>query len=292
MLDTSMAQPPQRLAPKRLAGSWAKVDRAHVHVDDLRKAIVEASDGRGPPRILSTRREYDAEAEDVLFIAERMTEAGDGWGLIIGDAVHNLRCALDHLWWQLATDHLGRKPTDEEAREIQFPILTNLSPEKFRDHRFLRHVCPEVAEKAERFQRYDAGEDQLLLLTVLAELSNHDKHREIRPTFFTHTNTALVLNPAAGLMTDCEIPTEVVDGQQLFASTMIWLDGRPAVGDVVAGLHVKPTGPNPDIEIEPEITGEILLGDEGYPFRILDELGKFISGTLNWFAPLLREPDG
>jgi len=91
MIDTPMAPPPQRLATKRLAGSWAKLDRAHAHVDELRKAIVEASDGRGPPRILGTRREYDAETEDVLFIAERMTEVGDDWGLIIGDAVHNLR---------------------------------------------------------------------------------------------------------------------------------------------------------------------------------------------------------
>jgi hypothetical protein len=280
----------QRLAPERLAGSWAKLDRAHAHVDNLRRAIVAASDGRGPPRILSTRREYDAEAEDVLFIAERMTEVGDDWGLIIGDAVHNLRCALDHLWWQLAIDHLGRRPTDDEAREIMFPILTFLTPEQFRRHRFLKHVCPEAAEKAERFQRYDAEEDQALLLTVLAELSNHDKHREIRPTFFTHTNTSLAVNPAAEVMIDCEIPSEVVDGQELFASTMIWLDGRPEVGDVVAGLHVKPTGPNPDIEIEPEITGEIILGDEGYPFRILDDLGKFVWGALNWFAPLLREP--
>jgi len=219
-----------------------------------------------------------------------MTKVGENWGLMVGDAVHNLRCALDHLWWQLAIDHLGRQPTDEEAREIQFPILTYLASEKFRGHRFLKHVCTEAADIAERLQRYDAGEGQIALLTVLAELSNHDKHREIRPAFFVHTNTALPINPIDEVMIDCEIPSEVIDGERVFASQMLWSE-RPAVGEVVAGLQVKPTGPSPDINIEPEITGDIALGEGEYTFGILDDLGKFIWATLNLFAPLLRSPD-
>jgi hypothetical protein len=278
-----------RLGGERLAGSWAKVDRAHRHVDDLRRAIVAASDGRGPPRVLATRREFDAEGGHVLFIAERMTEVGEDWGLLVGDAVHNLRCALDHLWWQLAIEHLGRRPTETEAREIQFPILTHLGPERFRRHRYLKHVSPAAGAKAEQFQRYDAGEDQVLLLSVLAELSNHDKHREIRPTFFLPTNTTLSLHPAAELMIDCKIPSEILDGREVFAAEVLWSDRRPRVGDVVAGMRVEPTGPNPDIDIEPEITGDIELGEEGYTFGILDELGNFVSGTLNWFAPLLGD---
>ncbi len=173
--------PPERLAPERLAGSWAKLTRAQGHVEELKRAIIAACDGEGPPRVLATRRQFDPENNLVLWIAERVPEVSDDWGLMVGEAIYNMRCALDHLWWQLAIDHLGRKPTEDEAREIMFPILTFLDSERFRRHRYLKHVSPEAAEKAERCQRYDAREDEVLLLTVLATLSNRDKHREIQP---------------------------------------------------------------------------------------------------------------
>jgi hypothetical protein len=164
-----------------MAGSWAKLDRAHGHVEALRQAIIAACDEAPPPRVLATKREFDPHSKFVLWIAERVPEIDDSWGLLVGDAIHNIRCALDHLWWQLAIDHLGRKPTDAEARDIQFPILTYLDAERFRAHRFLKYVCEEAAARAERCQRYDAPAGQPLLLTILAKLSNRDKHREIHP---------------------------------------------------------------------------------------------------------------
>jgi len=221
-----------------------------------------------------------------------MPEIRDDWGLMVGDAIHNIRCALDHLWWQLAIDHLGRKPTEDEARDIMFPILTHLTPEKFRKHRYLKHVCSEAAKKAERFQRYDAGDDQALLLTVLATLSNRDKHREIHPAFFVNTNAFIPMHPMDEVFVDCELPNEVRGGMRHFESQIVHPPERPAVGDVVAGIGVKPTGPSPDIKVDAQVTGEIALGTEGnLTFGILGELGQFISGALNWFAPLLRSPD-
>lgn len=282
----------QRLAPERLAGSWAKLTRAQGHVEDLRRAIVDACDGEAPPRVLSTRREFDPENNLVLWIAERVPEISDDWGLKVGDAIHNMRCALDHLWWQLAIDHLGRKPTEEEARDIMFPILTFLSPEKFRRHRYLKHVCTEAADKAERFQRYDAGEDQVLLLTVLATLSNRDKHREIHPAFLVNTKASIPMEPFDEVFVDCELPNEVRGGMRHFEGQIVHPPDRPAAGDVVAGISVTPTGPSPDIKVDAQVTGEIALGGEGnMTFGILAEIGQFVSGTLNWFAPLLRPPD-
>jgi hypothetical protein len=283
---------PERLAPERLAGSWAKLTRAQRHVDDLRHAILAACDGEGPPRVLATRRHFDAENNLVLWIAERVPDIGDDWGLMVGDAIHNMRCALDHLWWQLAIDHLGRKPTEAEAREIQFPILTYSTAEKFRQHRYLKHVSPEVAERAERCQRFDAPDEEVLLLTILATLSNRDKHREIHPTLFVNTGSTIPI-PDMRAFVDCELPNEVRDGMRHFEGQIIHPPARPVVGDVVAGISVTPTGPNPDVEVDADVTGEIVLGsqeDMTLLFPILDEIGQFIGVLLNWFAPLLREP--
>jgi hypothetical protein len=45
----------------------------------------------------------------ILWIVETLPEIDEEWGLMVGDAIHNIRCALDHLWWQLAIDHLDRR---------------------------------------------------------------------------------------------------------------------------------------------------------------------------------------
>jgi hypothetical protein len=267
--------------------------RAQAHVEDLRRAILAACDGEAPPRVLATRREFDPENNLVLWIAERVPEIGEDWGLMVGDAIHNMRCALDHLWWQLALDHLGRKPTEAEGREIQFPILTFSTPEKFRRHRFLKHVSAEAAEKAERCQRYDASEGQVVLLTVLATLSNRDKHREIHPALFVNTNSTIPI-PDMSAFVDCELTTEVRDGMLHVEGRVIHPPDRPAVGDVVAGIGITPTGPNPDIKVDAQVTGEIVLGsqdDMTLMFGVLNELGQFTGMLLNLFAPLLRSPD-
>ena len=204
---------PQRLAPERLAGSWAKLDRAQSHVNKLRRAIVEACDGKPPPRVLSTRREFDSNENLILWRAERLPPIGEDWGLMIGDAIHNIRCALDHLWWQLAIDHLGENQRGGGEGD-SVPGFTYLDPGRFRSRRFLKHVSTEAADKAERMQRYDAPPNQPLLLTVLADLSNHDKHREIRPTFFINTKLGLPIMPFSKVMVGWRSPSSGAMGSR------------------------------------------------------------------------------
>jgi hypothetical protein len=61
----------------------------------------------GNPRV-ETDREYDPDSKRVVWIADRMIpEIDPAWTLMIGDCLYNLRCALDHLWWQFAIDSLG-----------------------------------------------------------------------------------------------------------------------------------------------------------------------------------------
>lgn len=153
-------------------------------------------------------------------------------------------------------------------------------------------MCAEAAEKAERFQRYDASDDQVLLLTVLATLSNRDKHREIHPAFFVNTTASIPMEPMDKVFVDCELPNEVRGGMRHFEGQIVHPPERPGVGDVVTGISVKPTGPAPDIRVDAEVIGEIALGDEAnLTFGILNEIGQFVSGTLNWFAPLLQESE-
>src|SRR6266511_2429033 len=74
---------------------------------------------------------YNAEAAEITLYATSLMGPFPTieWGVRIGDCLHNLRSALDHVVWQLALLHLQRQPTDKEARRIQFPI--EHIPERF-----------------------------------------------------------------------------------------------------------------------------------------------------------------
>jgi hypothetical protein len=270
----------------RLDSARAKWERARVHAVQLVTEVKQASGG-GDPRVTRTSRRFDPDSSEIVWIADEITPILDpNWPLIIGECVYNLRCALDHLWWALAVDHLGREPTESEARSIQFPILTNAAPDKFEDHRFLTHVADDVVEMAKSVQVFDRPEGAEPLLAVLATLSNHDKHRNIQPTFFRASNVATQIGTVRCV--DCHIPSSNVEGAE-WAVTIGFPDcDEVGVGDEVLRQAVVPTGPRPDVDVEPEITLTVGFGGEESVLRTLDDLGRLVRGVILEFAPLLK----
>src|SRR5688572_1441682 len=86
-----------------LAGAYIKIERAKEHVQDLETEIT-AFLGREPYRIV---RQDDANTGEQTY---RVLVSEDGplrWGAIIGDVIHNLRTALDHLACQLVLANGG-----------------------------------------------------------------------------------------------------------------------------------------------------------------------------------------
>jgi hypothetical protein len=92
--------------------------------------------------------------------------------VIVGDVLHNLRSALDHLVWQLAI--IGTGPKEPLN---QFPIFD--TPEKFKEkcERYLHGVRPEHRATIETYQPYHGGNG--LALGVIATLNDIDKHRVV-----------------------------------------------------------------------------------------------------------------
>lgn len=90
---------------------------------------------------------------------------------MVGDALNNLRSALDYVVWQLAGS-----PT----KKNQFPIFD--TPEGFKDHRerYLCTVPPELWAKFEGYQPY-SGTEEGRILGALAKLNDADKHRLLLP---------------------------------------------------------------------------------------------------------------
>lgn len=177
------------------SGIWAKLARAEQHREALQYEIGFFPGGGGPPvhpeaNRVPMRLEFEPETGDHVFraTARPSEDAILRWGLLIGDTAHNLRCALDHLVWQLSLHALdGREPAD--AEKVKFPITDvapeGVAPEDFKAAGALKDVLPEHRALIYAHQPYGASHDPYVgfthYLLRLRELTNHDKHRVITP---------------------------------------------------------------------------------------------------------------
>src|SRR5438128_2342233 len=84
-----------------LAGAWTKLARAEYHLNALTKEMRVFLDS--DPYEFERRLDY--ENSRYLFYVKRVETPKLQWGAVIGDFIHNLRSALDHLTWQLALKH-------------------------------------------------------------------------------------------------------------------------------------------------------------------------------------------
>lgn len=149
----------------RLIGIRAKIERANEHIQDL-EARIQAFRGTNP---------YGVVAEDDPHSGYRTYKAkvnrpipGD-FSLVIGDALHNLRTALDHLAWQLVESNSAIPD-----RETCFPIYQGAPKDESQFARKVKGMSPGAVDIVKAVQPYQTGDDTLW---HLSELDNMDKHR-------------------------------------------------------------------------------------------------------------------
>ena len=97
-----------------------KVARAYEHIEDVKQL---AQDWLGTDAY-TVAREIDPETGHTVCKARIKGQPPVEIGLVVGDAVHNLRSALDHAVYALAERHLGPLPIEAQER-LAFPIVGN-----------------------------------------------------------------------------------------------------------------------------------------------------------------------
>lgn len=163
-------------------GIQAKLDRSQEHFDVLDELI--GSYLRTEPYRFIAEEYLEGDAHHYAIFLEVDTFPPDGvWGPVIGDVVHNLRSALDHLAWQLAL------PTarSDTPRRIEFPIFLE-DPTDDPEVRgalrkklqCLRPDCHAVIDAAQPYKTRDTHHP----LWLLQALWNTDKHRTLHTTGF------------------------------------------------------------------------------------------------------------
>ena len=169
----------------------AKIERAKEHRDILEREIQDAFEVES--NRVGLRVEFDPESGYHVFRARTFPPEDllVRFGLILGDALQNLRAALDHLVWQLSLhERNGRSPRNPTT--VQFPIksapIPDVRPEDFMGGKkqALWDVLPRHRAIIEDHQPYKRWHGFPLLYSFLRlqKLTNDDKHRLVNPVLF------------------------------------------------------------------------------------------------------------
>ncbi len=150
-----------------------KIERAKHHIDDLNRKTA-AYLGQKPFQLVFVRKES---SDRVIPILKSEIPIPPELSLIIGDAVHNLRAALDHLVWQMA-GHLAVQP-----KNVQFPFpVKPVSEQGFRDAilgREIQRAGKHVVEAIVTLNAQPGGDE---LIYGVHTLDITDKHKLVVTT--------------------------------------------------------------------------------------------------------------
>jgi len=137
----------------------------------------------GAPWNLTPERSPDAR-RFVLGIQFKSLPDFLRWGLILGEALYNYRCALDYMVYWLAQIQSGEDPPPGHQR-LAFPITS--SDEAFqRSRNKLGELSIPVQTAIEELQPYASdGDVAEHPLSRLRELNDQDKHRVLQVVAFS-----------------------------------------------------------------------------------------------------------
>jgi hypothetical protein len=178
-----------------LSGARAKLDRAKEHRDSLEAIIDPVLEGKANQ--IQLRAERDSKTSVYSF---RVAATPDEWrlrvGILIGDVIHNLRSALDHLFWQLYLRYIGMPKPGWETQRVPFPIEDR--SERLRKKRETFRKIPSshwaIIEGAQPYKR----RNRKRVLAILRNLSNRDKHQVLTPILVQTTMFSLTGEPFEG----------------------------------------------------------------------------------------------
>lgn len=258
-----------------------KLAWAHQHIDALQRDIDDFLD-REPYE--ATLKYNDKQARYVATIHAREEPPLERWGLMVGDIVHNLRSALDSLAFAVWVSDMGRLPSEDEAKAIQFVITDNAAFWNSERKRRLSTMHPSVHAVFEKLQPYRRGHPKPRdLLAVLRDISNVDKHRRVSVVM-------AVANEAGITVSDGISPTQTISGWRgrLVRDTEIAsFDVRDSSGALI------PRENHPDMDVSGKLAFDIRFGD-GFPgfggnvVPVLRAMASHIEHNIfRWFAGLL-----
>lgn len=260
-----------------LKGPQLKLERAKRHIKDL-EASIERFFETDPYEI---RVQDHAETGKREHTVVRAVDVPDELSVIAGDAIHNLRSALDHLIWQLVLANDG-KP--DELR-TEFPVWGSKAKFESARPRNAKGISEAALEILYGLKPYKGGNDALWLLHKLDIV---DKHRLVLAVAAAHQSVILDLDTAMRKHIEFTRPEAMEAALPPIEPIEINVADRETIR---IGTVLLETNGEIGSEDNPEFKVQIALNEAGVRrgalVPTLHKLSRFVGETLDLFAPLL-----
>jgi hypothetical protein len=230
---------------------------------------------RGVEHVKTLRAEAETFVDDdaYVFSEERETRSAnevvyrcfstenrpppDHWPLLAGEAIQNLRAALDHAVWELVPKrHRGIS---------EFPITTDFCEFQVNGRKKIPGVPPAVAALIEQAQPYAISPNapRRASLELLRRLSNIDKHRTLA------TVACGIQHEFIGTYAEATISQwRIATGKPLG-------HGKTEISSFIVTSEAEP----PQVDVSPAFTYEVRI--EGMPLDILVGIVKRVFESVN-----------
>lgn len=162
-----------------LYDSRAKWKRAKHHLEAL-DADIRAFLGSHSYRLVV---EHTAEETFVARLDNPPTIPAVLWSVLLGDCVHNLRCALDYIAWKLAGCHPGDNQT-------QFPIFETEEGWNARAERRVGKMSAAAQAFLKDGQPFRGADAKNAALNAIRILDDSDKHKLLTVVAVLPDNTS------------------------------------------------------------------------------------------------------
>jgi hypothetical protein len=153
----------------KLVGAWAKIDRAKKHIADLEQVIASFSN----PRPYEVLPEYNPNTRQTEYKVVKIERIPESIPLIAGDAIHNLRSALDLLAYEMHRAGAYWKSVAEDR--VAFRAWGDVNKYQSGMVGIIESTSPKVYDEIVRIEPYKGGNGHALW--QVSELDNIDKHR-------------------------------------------------------------------------------------------------------------------
>jgi hypothetical protein len=269
-----------------LAGCEAKLLRAQQNLKFLDDEIGGYLDRHVEP--IPRVSQFDPETRRMVWSFVAVEEPDLILAAVVGDFIHDLRSALDHLAFELSfRDTGGTIP----SRKIAFPCCRTqaawLSPSTEAKLKGINKRHRAMIYRAQPcYRRKDAPTNPRTNVRrprrALADLEsfwNDDKHRTLQPVASAPFN----LYGEIVAIRDCVVSGTLHLERDVF--------GRPIMAGTRAfWLPVRPTGPNPQVEMDFQVAVLVTFRNGLTALDILTRLGNWVGGVIEAFAPEFEGP--
>jgi hypothetical protein len=263
-------------AEERLALIQPKIERAKHHIVDLHRQFRVFIDTK--PYRVSTQR--DPQTSKLIYYASRVEPMPTAFATITGDAIQNLRSALDHLAYQL---HLvGTNLTADPKWGGRFLCERSAHEFKSRIHGVVKGMRQDAVDAIHAIEPYKGGKGEAFW--ILNELNNADKHRLIVTVASVFHRTVVPVHVHID-------PALIAEGVRIWDSQLL-ITPRDAPRSLKQGDILFVDGPNAKLNKEYQFMVGVAISEpgivEGKPLlETLQHLADLVSNTALLFKPCL-----